>query len=385
LKKILRAILTFLNKLLPKYDQVIIEGVPNIEGNAIAVANYIADNYSIPVYFVVNKNSFDDPSGLLSSDVNKIYRPSIYFFIKYMTSRYIFFTHGSCLDSFSKKQIVTNIWHGIFYKRIGKFIDHPGIAADITVSTSKLTQKMFSEAFGVKQEDVFICGYPRNDILINSKRKKELFKKKISQVLNSFGKMIVWLPTYRKSVKGDIRQDGNEVGNPFYIENFDVQKFNRILKDKETLCLVKPHPMAPEYDYNDRLSNVKFIDDQWLSNQNMTLYHLLGCSDLLISDVSSVIIDYLLMDQPIICISTDLDEYKKTRGFYFDDIEDWIPGKILQDQYDFFHHLELLLSVGANDLFKQKREKLRNTFFSHQDSLSSKRLAEQVFSKKENR
>jgi CDP-glycerol glycerophosphotransferase (TagB/SpsB family) len=90
-------------------------------------------------------------------------------------------------------------------------------------------------------------------------------------------------------------------------------------------------------------------------------------------------IDYLLVDQPIICISTDIEEYEKTRGFYFDKIEDWIPTKVLQNQKVFLKYLNILLNGDSNDPFKQKREDLKNIYFTYHDAHSTERLVEHVF------
>jgi DNA-binding protein len=57
--------LNVINKLLPKFDQVVVEGKPNTASNAIAVANYISRNYHLPVYYIVFHGQGDDPTDLL--------------------------------------------------------------------------------------------------------------------------------------------------------------------------------------------------------------------------------------------------------------------------------------------------------------------------------
>src|SRR5699024_3485869 len=141
---------------------------------------------------------------------------------------------------------------------------------------------------------------------------------------------------------------------------------------------LKPHPAAVEYKEPEGTTNFQFITDNWLSTHSITLYHLLGCSDMLISDVSSVIIDYLLMDKPVVCISEDFEEYKQTRGFYFEDIKNWIPAKVIRNQTDFLHYLERLLNRG-NDPFEEKRRDLKDKFFKYHDAQSSRRLIEHIF------
>jgi CDP-glycerol glycerophosphotransferase (TagB/SpsB family) len=377
-KKLGRQVLSYINKLLPKFNRVIVEGYPNTESSAISVANYICKHYDLPVYYVVSNRQKDDPNSLLSSDIITIdnYGNSgqrIYYLLKYMTSKYIFFTHGSLLNFFSNRQIVTNIWHGVLYKRVGVLNDNPPKLAHVTVATSESTREMFSEAFGVSHDSVYASGYPRNDMLLNAKENKGGIKKRV-QDLSAFDKVAIWMPTYRKSVRDIARlEDGVEVGNPFYIKDFNILHFNKLLKENNTLCLVKPHPNAPEYKGTDNLSNIRFIDDEWISRQDITLYHLLGATDLLISDVSSVVIDYMLMDQPIICMSADFEEYRDTRGFYFEDIENWIPSPVISNQEDFFTYLNNILN---NDLdpSKEKRNKLKNYFFDDHDARSTQRI-----------
>lgn len=377
----IRKLATILNKLLPKYNHVIVQGFPNVESSAVEVANYIVNNYDYPVYFAVSSNSKDFPEeGILHSKVTVVDQSKLNFRWKYLTARYLFFTHGSVLDSFSKRQVTVNIWHGILYKKVGKLIGHEGIPSRFTVGTSKLTQEMFSKAFGIPASSVVVSGYPRNDILLRSKHDKHEIRNKISSEFNSYDKILIWMPTYRKSVVGVFRQDGIEVDNPFYIENFDVVKFNNILKKYNTLCIVKPHPMAPKFENLNDLENLMFIDDKWISDKGITLYHLVGSTDMLISDVSSIMIDYMLMNQPIICVSADFESYKNSRGFYFNDIENWIPSEIIKDQQSFFNYLNDILLTGE-DPYVQKRESLKNLFFSYHDNKSTERLINNTFSK----
>lgn len=380
--QIIRTALTFINKILPKNERILVAGYPNAESNAIEVANYIYRNYSFPVFYVVDRKSSDDPEGILDVGIKILYssgsrKAKTNYMVKAMTSKYIFLTQGFFLNSFSKRQIVTNIWHGVFYKKIALLVGGKPIKTDITIGTSELTKKMFSEAFGVSENSVFVAGYPRNDILIRSNLNKEAIKNKIGHNLSSYNKTLIWLPTYRKNVFKEIHEDGVETGNPFYIQGFDIERFNGILAANNTLCIVKPHPLAIKYKDTSSFSNLLFIDDKWISDKKLTLYDLVGCSDILISDISSIMIDYLLIDQPIICVSTDFEEYKETRGFYFDDIEEWLPSKVLKNESSFFEYLLFLLKDNA-DPYEKRRLILKDAFFTFQDANSTERLVNHV-------
>lgn len=383
IKKIGKSIIGYINKWLPKFNWVLVQGSPNTASNAIEVANYIQNNYDLSVYFVVNKAKKDRPNNLLIPGVHLIYYnktkwKNIKYYLTHLCSKYIFSTHGSIHEIYSNEQIDTNIWHGIPYKKLGILQGAPPRPSDITVGTSQLTKKVFSDSFGIPEKCVYISGYPRNDMLLRAKQNKSQLKNSVRTLID-FDKIAFWMPTYRKSNTLQ-EEDGIEVGNPFHIKNFDISLFNNILKKANTLCLIKPHPLAPEYDNYGGMRNVRMIDNKGIAELGMSLYELLGCSDLLISDVSSVIIDYMLLDKPIICLSTDFEEYRKTRGFYFDDIENWIPSSIIKSQSIFFQHLENILMNG-DDPSKTKREILKKRFFEHHDASSTERLMKHIFNK----
>ena len=66
------------------------------------------------------------------------------------------------------------------------------------------------------------------------------------------------------------------------------------------------------------LSNIKFIDDQFFIENNITSYEFIANCDALISDYSSVYYDYLLCDKPIGLVWEDFHEYKNTVDFAVD-------------------------------------------------------------------
>jgi CDP-glycerol glycerophosphotransferase (TagB/SpsB family) len=370
----IRKIINILNKILLKKNRVVIQMFPNFEDNGVAIANYLSKHYTIPIYLV---NPTSSNSNLLENvDRINILRAkslkSIYYLI---TSKYIFFTHGTVLNSFSNKQISFNLWHGYPYKAIGIFLGHTGILADYTASTSSHCQEIFSKIFDVDLNSVKITGFPRNDRLFGFDRFKTLNKFNIDESKFVF----FWLPTYRKSVVGVFRTDGVDVGNPFCVKDFDVTYFNDFLKKNNAICIVKPHPMAPRYEQGNNFSNVIFIDDDRLHDNGLTLYPLLGVTDCLISDLSSVIVDYVLVDKPIICYAEDIEQYRTSRGLIFENLEEMIPGPLAQNKTAFYNILNEV--VITKDLMPEKRRKLRDFFHQHVDNMSTKRVVDTVFKK----
>jgi CDP-glycerol glycerophosphotransferase (TagB/SpsB family) len=386
MKTIKELIRESLNKVLPKFNKVIIIDHGRGESNAIEAANYIHKHYDLPVFLSMNEEIKGYARKILGPGVRLVNRRSIALKFAYLTSKYIFTTHGSILYDTPKRQLWVNIWHGVGHKRIRltRGRGEKGIPADITVATSDLSKKMFSESFGVSAESVFISGYPRNDLMLRAKKNKTELKEKIEPSLNHYEQVIFWMPTFKRNTDDEILINKNlSIDGMFQISDFNVEHFNDILKKYNTLCLIKPHYYYLQNNALAGLNNIMAIDDEWIHHQGITLYHLLACTDALITDFSSVMIDYTLLGQPVICFSTDLDEFKKTQGLYFADIENWLPTKLHQNEEDFFEFLESILSTGTDPCI-EKREKIRDLYFTHKDDKSTERLMEYVFDGKQN-
>ena len=104
------------------------------------------------------------------------------------------------------------------------------------------------------------------------------------------------------------------------------------------------------------------------SDQIPTINDFLHQIDFLITDYSSIALDYLLLDRPIAYIPYDYTSYEKERGFSFDYF-DHLAGPVLKSQRD-------LLSFLKKDHkeFKVKRSLLKEQFHQHQNGQSSERL-----------
>ena len=79
-----------------------------------------------------------------------------------------------------------------------------------------------------------------------------------------------------------------------------------------------------------KFKNILIIKPSEFSYQ---LYPFLGSCDYLLTDYSSVFIDFDITGKPMGFVMDDIDEYRNTRGLYFDDLESVLPGPIIQD-YD---------------------------------------------------
>jgi CDP-glycerol glycerophosphotransferase (TagB/SpsB family) len=69
------------------------------------------------------------------------------------------------------------------------------------------------------------------------------------------------------------------------------------------------------------------LDEADLVAAGVPLYGLLGASSGLVTDYSSVWVDYLLLDRPIAFLVNDRDSYH--RPLFPADVLDWVPGEVV--------------------------------------------------------
>lgn len=240
-----------------------------------------------------------------------------------LTSTKVYFTHG-IYQGFKalprERQYLFNLWHGMPLKKIGKIDNNTIIQESHSIlSTSEYFRGIISKAFGVLPSEVQVLGLPRNLLLENKQRSEEL-----EYMFSSFKKIYLWLPTYRKSIKGDVRKDGDS-DNILGSDDYCLKEINEKLSQDNCLLIIKPHPMAGYSSYEDNLSSIVIINEEWLVERSATLYQLMSYTDLLITDYSSVIFDYMITNKKILLTNNDVEQYHGNRGFIFSPEEIGLP------------------------------------------------------------
>ncbi|MCK4687749.1 MAG: CDP-glycerol glycerophosphotransferase family protein [Candidatus Lokiarchaeota archaeon] len=382
-KKVIFILISILNRIFKKGKIIVFSSFPDVADNSFAVFDYLIKNEKDKEYLMawliddyskidkINKNIYERFGNISVKYIKKNSFLGIYY---YIFSRYIFCTHGIFSGvTLCKKQIKINLWHAMPTKRIG-LLDNKKkediATSNYMTATSDIFVNLLAKAFGMDEKNILKIGQPRNDLLFrgdNSLRKIGIDKEQ-------YNKVFLWMPTYRVSTRGDIRTDGKikESGLPL-LDQEEIIKLNDLLFKENFLFVIKLHPIAQvTIKYFDNLSNIIFISDEILIDSNVQLYSIIGECGVLLTDYSSVYIDYLILNRPIGFIIDDLEDYKNNRGFVFDNFEEWAPGKKIRT----FRELEnFILDVKNNiDEYKEIREKINKKFNKFVDGESSKRL-----------
>jgi CDP-glycerol glycerophosphotransferase len=210
----------------------------------------------------------------------------------------------------NKRQLNISTWHGTPLKKIGKDIENvrnPFIfsTSDILIAGNYFEANKFKECFNM-QKGIWLIGKPRNDIFFSLNSNKI---KKIKQKLNipEDKNILLYAPTFRERY------------NRKYCLNDIICQFDLIkeeLKKKyggEWIIILRFH------HYEKNLNNIYFNKkDYYDGNKYDDMNEYLAITDILITDYSSSMFDFMLMKKPIFLLVPDWDNYKMERGTYFE-------------------------------------------------------------------
>uniref|UniRef100_UPI003FEEC019 CDP-glycerol glycerophosphotransferase family protein n=1 Tax=Lachnospira sp. TaxID=2049031 RepID=UPI003FEEC019 len=122
--------------------------------------------------------------------------------------------------------------------------------------------------------------------------------------------------------------------------------------------------------------NIKIVRNSDLEDLNIQLYQMVKYTDVLITDYSSISTDYMLLNQPIIYILDDYEEYKSARGLSPENAIDLLVG------YHVVNVSELktaIIEVGDGiDKFKEKRNVILPDLHKHIDGNACERIIEKL-------
>lgn len=273
-----------------------------------------------------------------------------------------------------KEVINIELWHaGLGVKAIGlldKKTPNPNGWADIFKNVdifcvpSEMNKVLYTSLFAIPGYKYKVTGLARNDMLIQDNARDRL--EKLLGVNLRDKKIIFNLPTFHIN-ENDGRIEGSEkLQDNFKIENFDYDRFDMFLEENNAICISKPHyseeNIVSNKNVNRRYKNTYFISNADLDKEHMNFYDVLGAGDLLITDYSSVIGDFIYMNKPIVYLISDIDEYRESKGFTLEPFDFWNPGDKV------FTQLELEKAIENNLknplIYESERMRLLPVFYN---------------------
>ncbi|MER7762693.1 CDP-glycerol glycerophosphotransferase family protein [Streptomyces sp. NPDC097619] len=268
-------------------------------------------------------------------------------------------------------------WHGSALKKMG--FDQPGLKAathaaqaaeekhlgrfDHFLCRTEHDVRTLARAFRIPEDKLMRVGYPRNDVLVKA-RQNELASGARSRgpLAAELGipadkKVLLYAPTFRTP------------GN--FPVPFDVERFAEEFGDQYVL-LVRAHYLNHVVlppTVKGRVIDVSARHD---------VMPLMQLADALITDYSSVMFDYALLDRPMLFFTYDYDQYvHEGRGTYFD-LAEHAPGPVFRTEEEF---RTVLKGLGSGeDTHAAARRRFVSEFGEYDRGTAAKTIVDTFFS-----
>ncbi len=272
----------------------------------------------------------------------------------------------------SSKTKLVQLWHAgvgfksVGYARFGFSGPYPYTSChrryDYAIVGGEALVPVYAEVFGINKEKILPYGLPRLDNFLDSNKIKETKEKLYNNYANlKEKKCILFAPTFRGT--------GQKTANyPF--EKLDLDEIYNLCKKENYMFLIKMHPFVrkriniPE-EYREYIIDFSDYPD---------INELLYITDILITDYSSNIYDFSLLNRPIIFYTYDLDYYQIINKVHRP-IREYAPGKVCTT------FKEVIETIENKDFEMKKLERFREENFSIHNKTASDMIIDNIILK----
>ena len=213
----------------------------------------------------------------------------------------------------SPGQFYLQTWHGTPLKKIGLDVPQQALSLsyrdlmareaqwwDLLLAQNDFAAATLPAALGYTGE-VLTAGYPRNDALQlpgTRDRVRTLLGIPADQ------KVVLYAPTWRDAVRDD-------AGRSDWVGFLDIAEAHRQLGPGWTFLIRGHHNVAGQRRGEEHPAAIDVTDYPEVND-------LYLASDALVTDYSSAMFDYAVLQRPILLLAPDMDEYQRSRGLYLE-------------------------------------------------------------------
>lgn len=367
----------------PIGNRIVFESNPDFSDDSFCICDAffregVSDRYQI---YWLRKDRREDivPDGWnVKSIYSEAKNPVEWFRKQYVlhTARCIF----DAVDFIPKKranQFRLVLSHGMPIKKIDRWMERIGNFDYISIGSEFFRD--YYRSLGISDEKIICMGLARNDFLPGRKG----FLREMMGVLPG-QKFVIWMPTYRQHKSSSEacnvpKGQNDETGMPIIRHRQDWILLNDRLRNLNMILVIKPHQSQDMSVISlEELSNIRILTNDAILKNHRQLYSLMADTDALITDYSSVYMDYLLVDRPIALTIDDFEVYSREVGFTLD-YKACISGYCVRDLEKLMEFLDkvaaeepelMLLLAGKKELFHNvtdftSTEKLCNFIGEH--------------------
>lgn len=274
-----------------------------------------------------------------------------------------------------KNQEIIQLWHGAgAYKKFGYSRRDTGDSSVIkfhrgykkytkVIVSSEYVRPYYADAFGIDLDKIYATGCPRTDILYSEYN--ERVKSKVIQQFPQFKekKIVLFAPTYR----------GSRVADAYY--DFDKADIDEVIRQlgEDYIVAVRWHRALDDNIKKGRVI-AKYCKHAIDVSEYEDVNDLLIAADVLVTDYSSIIFDYALLNKPIVYFTYDEESYAYNRGLY-ESFDNYVYGAVAKNRD------ELIRAIKNEYLDIDKRKEFINKFMSSCDGDATERTINLILEK----
>ena len=315
-----------------------------------AIYNYIKANHPEEYEIIWALNPLADVEGLCNSEI--VYKRTLSYYFHLLTSKYWMRTHSvETIVSKRKGQIYIQLWHGpgatkkegFDIKGInnnGKVMPHAK-EWDYFIATDTDNQRYIQTALNL-QIPRLLLGSCRTDVLVNRNR-DDYYKLRKKLDIKDTDKVVLYAPTFREI--------------DFHKEKVSLH-IKKLSKIENVRLILRLHP-----EIKNKLDIAEYAENIIDGNKYADIFDLYMLSDILVTDYSSVSIEYSLLMKPFLFYMYDLEEYTKERDFYYNYL-DSLPGPIIKTED------ELIYAISNIDSIMETYHDSYMTYYEKYNSLN---------------
>ncbi len=288
-----------------------------------------------------------------------------------------------------RRRIVVNLWHGIPLKRLfalanpeqrrhgdrNRFRRQERRHYDGLVASSDVDAYAMAAIFHpLPPDQVWVTGLPRNDFLrLPEPQLPGPLREEIERVrmLCAGRRLVLYAPTYRDA---SVARELN-----YRFSDEEVTALRHVLQRHGAVLGVRSHYLVNAN--GPSLDPLRHVDGDLVLDLGHTQFHeiapLLRQSALVITDYSSVYIDALYLDLPVLGFAYDLEDYRERQNGLLYDLDMAFPGPVTRTFTDMLLVLDRMLSLPAFEPDLHYRQ-VQRMFFRYRDTGNTARVIERI-------
>ncbi len=373
----LNVLLWLLSYIIPKKDFILFSSKEKnkINWNSKFMFDYYLEKYNHKNIFWISSSKELGKSTKYNEYIIQKY--SIKGFLTILQSKLLFIDDEVLDISYSPvifwKFNIVQLWHWTGFKKIwieavkdGKWKNENKLIQKITeivywfnlkkyifiVASSEKDKSRKEKSFNSKK--VFITGSPRNDVFFNNNLRKHNYTESLN--LDAYEKIILYAPTFRDNKKTS------------HLSDDFLTKLDTYLKEKNHILIIKKHPSDHDFTIDSSYTNIKDmtkdIDD---------IQEFLINTDILITDYSSIVNDFVLLWKPVLFYVYDFDSYIENCRWFNYNLKEILPWPFLYNEESIIKYIDSL-DWFEEPKYKKDYNDFVTTFNYFKDDGSRERL-----------